>query len=312
MTARIIYISSAARSGSTLLDQLLASHPQITSVGEALHLKAYALENRRDYDPAHPLVCSCGEAVPQCAFWRAVERELERPLHSLRLAPRLLYGPSTPRGTLTRRLARMLQLRPSLYQSPLVHGALGGNALGADSAALFDAIAEVSGSSHVLDSSKMPYRFWSLQRVRPGDVWLLLLCRDYRAVAHSTAKRSASPRRAALLGGVRTWRTRLQQMEVLARDFPADRVIRVRYEDLCAEPEQTMRRLSDFLGLPFAQQTLTRASHGLHHIGGSPSKFSPEHRAIHLDTDYLQQLTAEEAAAMRPLAGERAVRWGYE
>jgi hypothetical protein len=312
VSARIVYISSAVRSGSTLLDHLLASHTRITSVGEVLHIRSYALESRRDYDPVHPLICTCGQPVPACPFWQETERRLGRPLHSLRLGPRLLYGRSPAFEPITKRLAHAIQLQPSLYRLPPVHAALGGPRLGADSIALFDAIADVSGADYVLDSSKMPYRFWSLNQTRPGSVWLIKLCRDYRAVAYSISKRSKLERLPALLLGMQVWRKHLREMDQLSRDFPASRVITVRYEDLCADPEHTMRTLSDFLGLDFQPEMLTRGTGALHHIGGSPSKFSNQRKTISLDTDYLDRLSATELQALEKLAGPEAARWGYD
>jgi hypothetical protein len=64
----IVYILSRGHSGSTLLDLLLSSHPQIQSVGE---LKQIA---RRE-DPS----CSCGvERVRECPFWTDVSERLVR------------------------------------------------------------------------------------------------------------------------------------------------------------------------------------------------------------------------------------------
>ena len=98
MKPTIIYISSDNRSGSTLLDQLLASHPQVITVGEICHLNAYATQDRTQYDPAHPLVCTCGSPVTECEVWTSAARIIDRPLESIQLDHRQLTRQTRPHG----------------------------------------------------------------------------------------------------------------------------------------------------------------------------------------------------------------------
>ena len=86
MRRATIFVLSDVRSGSTLLDQCLGAHSDVVSLGELHWLRAYVLQDRSIYDPAHPLVCSCGATVPECDFWRSVAAEVGRPLESLEVA----------------------------------------------------------------------------------------------------------------------------------------------------------------------------------------------------------------------------------
>ena len=56
----LVYLLAASHSGSTLTAQLLASHPEIGTIGE---LKASARGNPEDY------LCSCGVQISLCTFW---------------------------------------------------------------------------------------------------------------------------------------------------------------------------------------------------------------------------------------------------
>jgi hypothetical protein len=61
----LVYIASDARSGSTLLDQLLGGHPAAVSVGELCRLSDFVRRGDR---------CTCGEPVHECPFWAPVLR----------------------------------------------------------------------------------------------------------------------------------------------------------------------------------------------------------------------------------------------
>ena len=310
MSYEVIYIGAAQRSGSTVLDLALSAHNEIVSVGEVHYLKAYALEDRRYYDPKHPLVCSCGAPVPACPFWTAVEDQMERRLDTLMLKPVVLGAPkSEQQGELAhqRVLARLVYRYSTLYRNTLVHRWLGGPQVGADSFALFDAIAAVSSRRYIVDSSKNPFRYASLLRARPEAIRLIILCRDYRAVAHSYARRGV-----AIRESLRWWTARLEQFDRLSAHVDASRVLRVRYEDLCADTENSLARLWRALGLqPVASGAELKAVAEHHHLGGSPSKFS-DRRRITLDTSYKEQFSEQELAAMRSMAGRHASEWGYD
>jgi hypothetical protein len=306
--ARVIYITSPARSGSTLLDQMLAAHPLVVSIGEALQLAAYALEDRALYDPAHPLVCSCGQPLRLCSFWQAVEREVGSPLSSLELRPGLLdlRGATGWRTAFMRQVFAPIRRWPQLYRQALVHGAVGGRRIGRDSFRLYDAIATVTGARYVLDSSKVPFRYWSVHQHRPRDVWLIVLTRDYRAVAYSQSKRGHS-----LLGAARYWVQTMKQIDIFSAGLAPDRLHVVKYEDLCADPETVMRKLCAFLELDFTASTMSRASSPVHHLGGSPSKFDPARRVPAADLSFLNHLTQADLRSLHQVAGDHALRWGY-
>ena len=59
----LVYIAGYGRSGSTLLDTLLNSHPQIFGAGELFFLFQNLLENKN---------CSCGMDMQSCSFWTEV------------------------------------------------------------------------------------------------------------------------------------------------------------------------------------------------------------------------------------------------
>lgn len=274
---KVVFILADKRSGSTLLDQLLGAHPRVTSLGEVIHLRAYATQDRTGYDPVHPLDCSCGKRIEACEFWSATQERLGRPLADLNL---------------TIKTGRSFRKFPRLFPSFLYRN------VGRDSMALYDA----TGADYLIDSSKDIFRFRAVYDYAPDRVIPLVLSRDYRAVAHSKQKRGRS-----LKDGVTGWTCTMRYIQELTRDIPT---IRVRYEDLCKNPRIELDRILMDLDLDFSEDCLTRPEIS-HHIGGSPSKLDPTKRQIRFDSSYLSAFTDTELSTMKGIAGPIAARFGY-
>jgi hypothetical protein len=308
MRRATIFVLSDNRSGSTLLDQCLGGHPQIVSLGEVHWLDAYLAQDRAIYDPAHDLLCTCGKAVTECPFWTSVERALGRPLGSLALRQRFTRS---RRGNPTLNAIkhvprRIVKNHARLYRFQCVRNVFGGSRLARDCMDLYDAVSAVTGRPFCVDSSKTPHRFRDVYAQDPARTVAIVLCRDYRAVVHSKMKRGL-----ALALAASGWRLRMQQIRALTDDLPESRVFRVAYESFCAAPERELARLSDFLRIGFDRAMLQRAAVGMHHIGGSPSKFDPGRIHIAIDRSHENQFSPAQLAEMHRIVGKEAVRWGY-
>lgn len=68
---KYLYILGYGRSGSTLLDRLLGSHPEILSVGEIGRFHNCLKERER-----MPTYCACGEKLFECQHWGAILKKL--------------------------------------------------------------------------------------------------------------------------------------------------------------------------------------------------------------------------------------------
>jgi len=65
---KIIFIAGCQHSGTTLLDLLLSTHPDVCGLGEARMLVED--ERRPEYTSnASERICSCGEAINECPLW---------------------------------------------------------------------------------------------------------------------------------------------------------------------------------------------------------------------------------------------------
>ena len=292
MSSEIIYILTTNRSGSTLLDQLISSNSNVTSVGELHHLEAYVLEDRALYNPDHELVCACGSTVSNCSYWQNAASFMGRGLDDLQVA--------LPRTVVNAYLYRIITRWPRLIRAGLRHCSRGSKSVVKDRFELTDALAATNNVRYVVDSSKDLRMYLLLAQHRPDDVKLVLLSRDPRAVIHSMVRRGRTLEWAA-----RSWTAVHEAMEKIEKIAPAS--VRVKYEELCDDPDKTMATIHSFLGLKHEPFHRARS----HHIGGSASKFDAEKRSIALDKRYLSAFSKEEVDLIRKIALPTAQRWGY-
>lgn len=302
----VLSIIGSGRSGSTLLDVALGSHPMVEGVGALQRLPRSGWvrdENRR---------CSCGAQIDRCPFWTsvlrawtadvgedAVERYIGLQDHferSSRLWPRLLIE----------------ERRPSQ----------GIETYGAVTASLYRAIAAVGGRPIVLDSSKKPIRTFALIASDRLDVRVIHLVRDGRGVVWSRLK--ALERNVA--GGIPSdrsstppWRTTLHwaqaniESEMVAR-HNAGKSVRVTYESLVTDPVAAFGRIAPLVGTDLSQlgQALVTGSplSPGHRVAGNRMRMAGNVR-LRPDLEWTEKLPEGDARTFWLMAGWLARRYGY-
>jgi len=287
---RVLYVAGTGRSGSTLTAAMLGQLRGAFAAGEMLYLWQRGLAERRP--------CGCGTPVPECPVWTDIRTAPSArasvtaavPLDQLdRVEPAALHARLRARLRLRRLplfLWRRATGRPPVPPHPADDAVL---------AALYRTIAARTGADVVIDSSKLP-PYGALVGALPGvEVKVLHLVRDPRATAFSwrrtrgldgaadpTAMDRPSPLRAAVL-----WLA----WNAAARLFwRGDAYLRVRYEDLCADPGGTVRRVATFAGLPTGP--LPFAAPGViqlgptHTVAGNPSRHRTGAVAVVADDEW--------------------------
>ena len=224
----------------------------------------------------------------------------------LRMVPKAPSADSGIRSKFQDWPRRAISRWPEVFRLSAIQGAFSASAVARDSLELFDAVCRVTGKDYCVDSSKSAFRYRALYEADPARTLAVILVRDYRAVVHSKIKHGNNLEAAAL-----GWRSKMRQIEALTRDVPATRKFQLRYESLCENPEEELKRLCDFIGVEFSSSMLQRPTDNVHHIGGSPSKFDPRRTRIAIDTSAKGAFQSAELEKMRRLVGPMAVRWGY-
>lgn len=307
-----VYILSFGRSGSTLLNLILGTHPQATAIGEITHLpKNLALNTP----------CTCGAAVRECPFWARVvelldERlglELGRTPYALELgfinASRVI-----DHAHQTKVYRALWKLRHGIvlfgYKSgvPVPRWARSRFDLGNEhTCQLYDAIRETSGVPLIVDASKVYTKGIALHLKAPTRSRLILLSRDGRAVMYSHL-RSGFNRRQAVQGWKRYY---LRTLPILARYVPQEQIIRIRYEELMTDPEAQARRLCEFLELSYDPAMLDFGSKVHHLTNGNEMRFTRSPKIV-ADRAWQKELTATDLAYFEREAGALNRMLGYE
>lgn len=179
--------------------------------------------------------------------------------------------------------------------------------IAANSWAVADAMASVAGSPFVVDSSKSPLRLKLLYMQRPDRVRVLHLVRDGRAVAASAMRR----RDMSATMAARIWKRDNQNLAIMLRTVPARLRLQVRYEAICEDPEREMRRVCEFLELPFEPGMLSLWERPVHNIPGNPMLFDRARRAIRKDERWRRDLSRADVAAFERAAGRFNRAFGY-
>jgi hypothetical protein len=164
---------------------------------------------------------------------------------------------------------------------------------------------EISGKSVFLDATKHPHRLAALIRFPDLDVRVIHLVRHPFGFASSLQKNeSGDARRAA-----RSWLTVNRRIESVLDRMGRDRWMRLRYEDLAADPEATLSRLHGFLavspeGVP--------PRDGVHHIVGNRMRLTSSPAGnIRLDQSWKDRLTPADQEILSQLTCSVATRYGY-
>lgn len=264
---RVLYIAGWGRSGSTLLTALLDQLPGAFGAGEVRSLWARgALAGRR---------CGCGRPVPHCPIWGPV-------LDRLRDAPMAAAEVATVQRSLLR----------SRHYPRAVLAALAGRPPGeqieryvATYRQAYAAIADATGASVIIDSSKYPLDLYHLARAGV-PVEVVQLVRHPRAVAHSWSRPKPlhdGPDQADLKqfspGASSTiWTLWNTTISLLVKPLVGtERSTVLRFEDFVADPGSSLRSLARFAGL---DQGAVRVHNGAvdlaenHLVAGNGDRFT--------------------------------------
>lgn len=311
---RYCFICSAVRSGSTFCDLLLGGHSQTASLGEfSFMAQALALGEK----------CSCGSTVADCASWSKVfdriqrersidlratpyamrqwdtkatvviDREMQTPAYMC--ARKLRAAWMHFRFSQTSKVQRLLPLPTSLKAGI-------GNTF-----YLYDIVREEWGRKVVIDSSKNVHKALAMYQRNPDAVRIILQTRDGRGVYHSRRTSSFS-RRDSLEG----WRRYYQRaLPLLQENVKPAHLIKLRYEDLTANTEQTLKQVCDLLSLPYEAGMLHYSAGTRHVVNGNTTRFSRD-RGIRLDERWKTELVGDELAYFMRHGRDLNQSLGYE
>jgi hypothetical protein len=166
---------------------------------------------------------------------------------------------------------------------------------------------EVARKSVFFDATKIPARILFLLGAKL-DLRVVHIVRDPRAYCYSARRHRG---KSATVAG-REWVEDHATIEQHLRRVPRDRWIRIRYEDVCRDPELYLSKLTEFAG---AGRFVVPddISDSEHHIIGNAMRKSPDRRRrIRLDESWKRALSNSEIDIVTAIAADLAGRYGYD
>jgi len=303
MTEKVLYIAGTGRSGSTLLATMLSRQPAFLGVGELRYVWERSLGQNQ--------LCGCGRPFRECTFWGEVltdafggyERADEMDVPALaRAVDRIRHVPALAFPRLrSRQFATGLRTYAGILNR------------------LYASIVSVAGGGVVVDSSKDPSYAYVLTTLEGVELSLVHLLRDSRAVAYSwTRKRrrpeihwevqymnTRPPLESALL-----WDQHNVLLEGLVRSHR--RSLRMRYEDLVADPEASLQQVGVILGRSVGLgNEAAPTSWFVHSVSGNPMRFDQGPLKLKLDTEWRDKMAPGQRRLVTAASAPFLARYGY-
>jgi hypothetical protein len=226
----ILYIMGTGRTGTTILELLLASNPDMTGVGEVKHIFRDGF--LRD------LPCACGRSSRECELWSAVlqttgwqQSDCERIRRAVEAVESHARFPLTFAGITSRKTL-------ALYRRA--------------SEVLFRSVSAATHRHVVVDSSKYAGRALMLARLFPDSVKVLCITRSADGIIAAFQKKNDGEQRPKPPIAVAAYYLYVLLCMRLVRGRLKGRAFSIRFEDLNRDPVAVLRSIEDWSGYPLA------------------------------------------------------------
>lgn len=302
----LLYIAGAGFSGSTLLERLLGQINGAEAIGEFRHVWKR--------DPAATL-CGCGRTIAECDFWRQVFDQAgiipdtqhfqamladQRRVDRMRYLPMMFAGSKagyTYKQDFTEYTEKLRQIYVSIIQN--------------------------SGCRVIIDSSKDISTLFLLTQIPDVTVRILHLVRDGRAVAYSLTKKRKRPDvigqaqevyRLPPLYSSFDWMYRNMLIELIRGR--AKSYLRLRYDDMVADPYNVTKVVANFIGLEDADLSFIgpdeiRFPIESHALGGNPMRHQQATVRIKMDDDWKTEFPGVHRAVVKAITWPLLRRYDF-
>jgi hypothetical protein len=291
--------------GSTLLGTLLNEHPDCASIGAAVGLLPRA-------DLA-TYMCSCGRLFRDCEFWNDIAVRTRAHGHPVNVFETNFWNTHlrlSDHRLINAVLIRSLRWDPLNQARDAVIERFGGvrraiARMGWNSWSLAAAVLEKTGKTVFVDTSRDHQRPKYLAKHPLLDVRVIHLIRDPRGNSASIMKRTGADATTA----AREWKRYNVEAARVSRYLPQDAWMTLRYEELCADPQGTLDRTSDFLGITRASEQPGDQALESHIIG---NKMRLQGRGeIREDLAWQTKFSGAELASIARIVGSTSHSFGF-
>jgi hypothetical protein len=294
---QLIYIASDDRSGSTMLEYMLDNNDHMHSVGELHNLNDHI--HKRGHGEEWNWRCSCGKHLDICPFWTKTFEEYESGERDKISVAETRFLPER-KFRFTFLLAIMIFIIPvtklKIRLLNYMYKDRKGMEVIENSLKIINYISSVSQKNIIVESSKLPHRLYNLLAAAHPDysIKVIHLVRDARAVTYSKVKRAEDRgEKQNYFLSMLVWVCLNIEILNIRSCLPKNNYVRIRYEDLCRFPVETMKHICDSLQLPYDHKMTALSRVDKHQIGGSTRRFETS-TEIKLDERWKNKMSLQE------------------
>ncbi|MFC1710262.1 sulfotransferase domain-containing protein [Patescibacteria group bacterium] len=297
---KLLYISCYGRSGSTLLDNSLSVIDDFFSVGEASYFWTRGLKEN--------YYCGCGKRFNECVFWKEVVKKAFSEIDNSTLDDMAdILKPLSKHKLdilLKRNTARVNQAVEVLDK-------------------LYKTIANVSGSTVIVDSSKWPMYGELLSQLPSVEFYAIHLIRDPRAVSFSWMNRKKyepfndSDFYTPIYSSFRSsseWMALNTVFNYLKRGSKKN-IFLLRYEDFANDPKGEINNILNFLNKKKSKNPVQKGNHVVfgenHSLSGNPIRFVRGKVKIKLDEKWKREMGLMGKLTTTAITLPYLVHYGY-
>lgn len=250
---KVVFIFSVGHSGTTLLDMILGSSPECFSVGELKQWNNYfskisSANPRTNYQDFSR--CTCGEKIKECPFWSQINDKSSFNLRS--------FGKKKTRHDYLKFAFGLKKDLNKIYLPPN------------DYFKILKKIAELNSGKWIIDSSKTIeplLRLLKLYKKDKIELRILWIVRHCSSIMYSHFRKGKNPYEFS-----RRWlKLNLVKSKVLRRSGAP--YLKINYYNLANFPQETIKRIEEFLGPDLSNWSKNIKNTSFHNIGGNPMRF---------------------------------------
>ena len=309
MNTNILYVVSGGHSGSTLLDILAGSIPDVFSTGELVYMPWQVWRNGETC-PNKEDLCTCMKPLKECEVWSKVLERLnqdvpydifEDPMKfRVAIAKDSVYGTRSKWRRAWRKI-KTDHLDDSTFWN-VVSGMMSAvSHEGVDNTwKIADVLGELYGTKYMVDSSKDPLRLYYLSKKHPERLKTLVLIRDVHGVANS-GKNRGEP----LEEGAQKWLNHYnKKIKPVIDTLDPSSWMLVRYEDIAQNPGKVREEIANFIGIEEpGPLPVINPQVGYHLVAGNKMRYRGEVKFRH-DVKWKRQLNEEEIKMLDEVAAQ--------
>jgi hypothetical protein len=302
---KVLCITGAARSGSTILANILGQYEGFFTVGETHQLWTADLIDQR--------LCGCGKKLTECEVWTKIFSIGFQGFNKVDF-DHIQKARDQCSRTRSMVVSSIPIVRSRWKENKKIYLAAVER--------LYRSIQLSTGCNVIVDTSKLPSYSYLLHTSPFIEPYIVHLIRDPRATAYSwsrqksvrTAKGMSHMPRHNSLHSVMEWDIQNATTEAL-KSWVFPKAMTILYEDFISHTDASIRSIIDFVGEPSPSSILApagRVNLGVTHtVVGNPNRFQIGNTTLKLDDEWKHKMSRSSKLFITLLAWPLLIRYHY-